>query len=190
METATYIIWEEECLLSEKPSRFTTDIQNVLDNKIPDGFISYANNWTEGYYGTQGIVVWKNNKRFVYKHSTKEVIDRIVKLQHPSLPNIVWHDETDYIRDYIEGTAMNGYYQCMYPSTNWLKWYVIENYYIWKQTGGHGDFIPNNVIITPSMEIKWIDVNVGDSLETFLTMLPTHFNNKVTREEIEVLLGL
>lgn len=167
---------------------YESQIQKKLYESIPDGYICKMDDWKEGFFGNNGIILWKDNEKFVYKKSSIEIINKILSLDDEALPEIVWYNKQSesYIRKWVYGISMRNWYQCLPMTYDWKKWYIIENYKIWKRVGGHGDFTDLNVIITyPDYKIKWIDLNkCGEDFNSFVRYLKYHFGEKHSEEDI------
>lgn len=122
----------------------------------------------------------------IFKKSGAGVIARLKRLASLGYtPQVFWSRGDYMIREWIAGINWKLYIDEVELTEELALWYIEENYRMWKITGGHGDLIWYNVLITPDKKIKWIDINVrGEGIDTFSRQMSWHTYKMFTPEEV------
>ena len=105
-------------------------------------------------------------------------------------PKVYWNDERTVLLEWIEGVSWKVYLNDVPLTRELAEWYILENWKIHKSTGGHGDFVWYNVIITPDLEVMWIDLGAGGlDTDSFVNQMWMHTYRIFRGEYIYFLIG-
>ena len=157
----------------------------LLKERCPSGWMAVSSHG-------RGWLIAKGNKRAFLKWATRGVVERLRKFEEYDIfPKVIWvsKDYSIMIREWIPGMAWKNYMDKYGLTRKLAEWYILENYRYWKITGGHGDLVWYNTIITPDGKLKWIDINRnGEGIETLLRQMHWHVRRTISIEEIERLI--
>ena len=160
-------------------------IHTRLKNNIPDEWAFYSG------LGSKVMLVKNNNNQIgVLKLSSDAIVSRLKEIEkYGHTPKVYYYGNGITILEYIAGTNWKIYLDSHELTDELAKWYIIENIKIYNAIGSHGDFVWYNVLVTPNMEIKWIDIGLGNTLEQFINQLYYHLYKKYSEEYIYSLIG-
>lgn len=156
-----------------------------LSKHLPEGWaVTHINS-----FKSFKVMELKTGKEGVLKLLGPAIIERLYDIEeYGYTPKIIWEQNNYAIIEWIFGIHWKGYIDKIGLTDELARWYILENWKIFNIIGGHGDFVWYNIIITPDIEVKWIDIGTGNSKEAFINQMWMHTNRMYTKEEIEEML--